>query len=190
MEIPKALSIAGSDSGGGAGIQADLKTFAALGVHGLTAVTAITVQNTLGVKEIFPIPPNVVGHQMEAVIEDIGVDAAKTGMLYDPGTIKVVSQFVSKKGFPLVVDPVLASSTGDSLRKNGYLEALRESLIPIATVVTPNAIEASFLSGFKVRNLEEAKRAAKVIASLGPKAVVVKGGHLEETKAIDVLYFN
>ncbi|MEM3028507.1 MAG: bifunctional hydroxymethylpyrimidine kinase/phosphomethylpyrimidine kinase, partial [Candidatus Bathyarchaeia archaeon] len=170
--------------------QADLKTFAALGVHGLTAVTAITVQNTVEVKETFPIPPDVVGHQIVAVVEDIGVDAAKTGMLYDPETIKVVSQVVSKKGIPLVVDPILASSTGHSLQKNGCLEALREILVPIATVVTPNSIEASFLCGFKIKTLEEAKRAAKAIASLGARAVVVKGGHLEEAKAIDVLYFD
>jgi hydroxymethylpyrimidine/phosphomethylpyrimidine kinase len=142
------------------------------------------------VKEIYPIPPEVVGHQMEAVVEDIGVDAAKTGMLYDPETVKVACKILSKKGFPLVIDPVLASSTGESLRRDGYLEALKESLIPIATIVTPNSFEASSLAGFKVRSLEEAKRAAKVIASLGARAVVVKGGHLEEPKAIDVLYFD
>lgn len=189
MKVAKALTIAGSDSGGGAGIQADLKTFAALGVHGMSAITAITAQNTTGVTAIQEVDAKIVRAQIDAVVEDIGVDAAKTGMLYSSKVIEAVAEEVEEHGFPVVVDPVMVAKSGAPLLKEEAIEALTEKLIPLAAVVTPNAREAETLSGVKVESLEGAKEAAKEIAKLGAAAVVVKGGHINTgDKVYDVLY--
>jgi len=185
--IPRALTIAGSDSGGGAGIQADLKAFAAFGVHGMSALTAITAQNTTGVTAVHPIPPHIVAAQIEAVASDIGVDAAKTGMLFSADIIAVVADEVKKWSFPLVVDPVMIAKSGAPLLQPEAKDALIRLLLPLATVVTPNAHEAAAITGQSVTTLADAEKAAKAIADLGPKAVVVKGGHLIGDEAVDVL---
>jgi hydroxymethylpyrimidine kinase/phosphomethylpyrimidine kinase len=184
-----ALTIAGSDSGGGAGIQADLKTFAALGVHGMAAITAITAQNTVAVRAVQDIDPDMVKAQIDAVAEDIGVDAVKTGMLHTHEIIKAVAEQIEKYDFPTVVDPVMVAKSGARLLKKDAAQTLIHTLFPLATVVTPNAIEAEVLSGVNIRGIDDAKDAAKAIARLGPQAVVVKGGHLFGTKAIDILYY-
>ncbi len=188
--IPIALTIAGSDSGGGAGIQADLKTFAALGVHGMSAITAITAQNTVDVTAIQDIDTEIIEAQIRAVADDIGVDAAKTGMLHTPEIIRVVANLIREYGFTVVVDPVMIAKSGAALLKPESRDTLIKQLLPLAKVVTPNSMEAEALSGVNVKTLEDAKRAAKIIADRGVEAVVVKGGHLfSETKAIDLLYF-
>ena len=189
VKIPRALSIAGSDSGGGAGIQADLKTFAALGVHGMTAITAITAQNTLDVTAIQDVDPDVVRAQIRAVADDIGVDAAKTGMLHTSEIIEVVTGEIERYGFPVVVDPVMIAKSGAVLLMPEAKDTLVGRLLPVATVVTPNAMEAEAISGVKIETLEDGKEAAEKISTLGPEAVVVKGGHIlqRERTAIDVL---
>ena len=190
-EIPVALTIAGSDSGGGAGIQADLKTFAALGVHGTSAITSVTAQNTLEVRGIHDIPPELVRMQIEAVADDIGVDAAKTGMLSNTGIIEAVASCIDKYSFPLVVDPVMIAKSGARLLREDAVEALKRKLIPKALVVTPNRMEAEVLAGFSIRSIDDARRAARTISvELGCQAVVVKGGHIEGDESVDVLYYN
>lgn len=189
-KAPVAITIAGSDSGGGAGIQADLKTFAALGVHGATAITSVTVQNTLLVEAVQPVDVEIVRGQIRVVAEDLGIDAGKTGMLYSKEIIEAVSSEVSKYGFSLVVDPVMVAKSGGLLLKPDALESLRKHLIPLATVVTPNIPEAERLAGMSIRSLDDVKEAAVRISRIGAKAVVVKGGHLEAANAVDVLYLN
>ncbi|MEM2450401.1 MAG: bifunctional hydroxymethylpyrimidine kinase/phosphomethylpyrimidine kinase [Nitrososphaerota archaeon] len=184
----RALTVAGSDSGGGAGIQADLKTFAALGVHGMCAITAITAQNTVGVYAVQDIDVDVIRSQIRAVVEDIGVDAVKTGMLHTSQIIDAVAEELSKLSKPIVVDPVMIAKSGAELLREDAVKSLIEKMLPIATVLTPNAMEASKLVGFAVKTLEDAKRAAKRIAEMGPKAVVVKGGHIDAEKSADTLY--
>jgi hydroxymethylpyrimidine/phosphomethylpyrimidine kinase len=186
--IPCALTIAGSDSGGGAGIQADLKTFAALRVHGMSAITSVTAQNTTSVTAIQDIPPEVITAQIDAVQEDIGVDAAKTGMLHTGLIIEAVAETIAKYGFKVVVDPVMISKSGTMLLEPEAKRILVNRLLPLATVVTPNLPEASAISGTTIKSLDDSIAAAKEISRLGPKAVVVKGGHLAGNKAIDVLY--
>ncbi len=187
--VRTALTIAGSDSGGGAGIEADLKTFSAFGVHGLVAVTSVTAQNTKEVTAIHDIPPEVVRRQIEAVADDIGVDAAKTGMLSNKGIIKAVSKTVKRYGFPLVVDPVMIAKSGAPLLREDAVDALIEHILPLSKLVTPNRYEAEKLSGIKIENLEDARKAAKAIAEgFGAEAVIVKGGHLGLSEAVDVLY--
>jgi hydroxymethylpyrimidine/phosphomethylpyrimidine kinase len=186
--LVKALTIAGSDSGGGAGIQADLKTFAALNVYGMSAVTAITAQNTCGVSAVQAIEPEIVAAQIHAVASDIGIHAAKTGMLFSSGIIKAVAVAVRATGpYPLVVDPVMVATSGDRLLQPEAEESLRRDLIPLATVVTPNLEETAVLVGHKVATLEEMRAAAAQIVANGAQAVVVKGGHAI-TKATDVFY--
>ncbi len=188
--IRKALTIAGSDSGGGAGIEADLKTFSAFGVHGLVAVTSVTAQNTREVRAIYDVSPEVVAGQIEAVAEDIGVDAAKTGMLSNAGIIKAIAKTVSRYKFPLVVDPVMIAKSGAPLLREDAVEALVKEIIPLATVVTPNRPEAEKLSGIKIESLEDARKAAKfIVEELGAEAAIVKGGHLGWREAVDVLYY-
>jgi hydroxymethylpyrimidine/phosphomethylpyrimidine kinase len=185
--VPRALSIAGSDSGGGAGIQADLKTFSALGVFGMTAVTAVTVQNTKGVSGYEELSPETVGDQIRAVATDIGVDAAKTGMLASTRIIEAVAEAIREVGMPyLVVDPVFVSKHGHPLLMEDAVGALRTVLVPMATLVTPNLHEAGGLAGFPVRTREDMRRAAGAILGLGPRAVLVKGGHLESDRAADL----
>jgi hydroxymethylpyrimidine/phosphomethylpyrimidine kinase len=186
--MPTALTIAGSDSVGGAGLQADLKAFEALGVHGCTVVTCVTSQNTKRVASIFPIPPEEVLSQLDSVLEDVKLGAIKTGMLYDPRIVEVVSSRLKRYLAPLVVDPVLAATTGSSLRKQGLEKALIDKLIPKATLVTPNVPEASRLSGVDVRDERTARKAAAEILGMGARAVLVKGGHLKGPEAADYLF--
>jgi hydroxymethylpyrimidine/phosphomethylpyrimidine kinase len=187
--IPVAITIAGSDSGGGAGVQADLKTFAALGVHGTTAITAITAQNTYSVKAIQPLNPEIVKAQIRAVAEDMGVNAGKTGMLYTAEIVKAVAEEVSLHGFPLVVDPVMVAKSGSPLLKTEAIHALKNWLLSKATVVTPNKFEAEKLANMKIKSLEDMEKAAEKISELGAKAVIVKGGHLKGSETVDILYY-
>lgn len=191
VKMPCVLIIAGSDSGGGAGMQADLKTCAAFGVHGLSAFTSITAQNTTTVTSIHDIPPDMVRAQIEAVISDFEVHVAKTGMLHTADIIKVVAEEIEKYKLTTVVDPVMIAKSGAHLLKPEAIETYIKKLIPLATVLTPNAMEAESLTGIKVNTLEDAKSAAIKIAKLGSKSVVVKGGHIfSKDKAIDILYTN
>lgn len=186
MNLPVALTIAGSDSGGGAGIQADLKTFAALGVHGTSAITAITAQNTLGVREIMELPTALIDAQIEAIMQDIGAAAAKTGMLSSVAIIEVVSNAVVRHNIGnLVVDPVMVAKGGARLLRDDAVDALRKLMLPLAAVVTPNLPEAEVLLGRSIRTLDERRQAARDLVGLGARAAVVKGGHTNERFAID-----
>jgi hydroxymethylpyrimidine/phosphomethylpyrimidine kinase len=189
---PRALSIAGSDSGGGAGIQADLKTFSALGVYGMTAVTAVTVQNTRGVESFEVIAPEAVGAQIRAVASDIGVDAVKTGMLANTAVVEAVAEALEQTHLaPLVVDPVSVSKHGHRLLAEDAVEALRRKILPLATLVTPNLPEAAGLAGFPVLSRDDMQRAAFAIVDLGARAVLVKGGHLADPAgSSDLLLFD
>ncbi|MEA2521277.1 MAG: hydroxymethylpyrimidine/phosphomethylpyrimidine kinase [Actinomycetota bacterium] len=185
---PRALSIAGSDSGGGAGIQADLKTFSALGVYGMTAITAITVQNTQGVSAVQKVDPAIVAAQIAAVATDIGVDAAKTGMLADAAIVRAVARAVREAGIAnLVVDPVSVSKHGHLLLEPDAMDALRSEILPLALLVTPNLPEAAALVGFDVRTRDDMRRAGDAVLALGANAVLVKGGHLEGDTSADLL---
>ncbi len=185
----RALTIAGSDSGGGAGIQADLKTFTSFQVYGLSVLTAITAQNTLGVQGVETLPPDFVTLQIRSVLSDIGADAGKTGMLATNEIVAVVAEGVREFQLPnLVVDPVMVSATGHRLLDEDAVEAVKTLLFPLATVVTPNLDEATILWGEKVNDLNGMKEAAKAIKALGPRYVLVKGGHLSGPKILDVLY--
>lgn len=188
--IPRALTIAGSDSGGGAGIQADLKTFAALGVHGMSAVTSITAQNTIEVTMIHDLPVELIREQIRVVVRDIGVDAVKTGMLHTPEIIETVASELRHINAPIVIDPVMIAKSGARLLREDAVKVLIEKLLPLAYIVTPNALEAEALSGVRIMDLESQKRAAKIISELGARGVVVKGGHIEYEKSVDVLYFD
>jgi hydroxymethylpyrimidine kinase/phosphomethylpyrimidine kinase len=186
--MKRILTIAGSDSGGGAGIQADLKTITLLGGYGMSVITAVTAQNTLGVQGIHEIPVRLVGKQIDSVLSDIGADAIKTGMLVNREIIEVVSrkikQYEVKK---VVMDPVMVSKSGTLLLRRDAQHALIQKLIPLAWVITPNLMEASALTGLKVNSLEEMRDAARLIHKLGAKHVVVKGGHLKGMP-VDLLY--
>ena len=186
--IARALTIAGSDSGGGAGIQQDLKTFQVLGVWGMTAITAVTVQNTIGVSGFVELPPETVAAQIDAVASDIGVDAAKTGMLANAAIIEAVAKAIRDAEIEkLVVDPVFISKHGDPLLRPDAVDALRREILPLAYVVTPNAHEAAQLAGLEVQTREDQTAAAQAILALGPRAVLVKGGHVTGKEAVDVL---
>ncbi len=188
MHIPRALSIAGSDSGGGAGIQADLKTFSVFGVYGMTAITAVTAQNTTAVTAVAEIAPDIVAAQIDAVVGDIGVDAAKTGMLANAAIIHAVAAGIRRHALrALVIDPVMIAKSGAALLRPEAMEALRRDLLPLALIVTPNLHEAQALVGREVRTIDEMEAAARALRDLGPRYVVVKGGHLPEA-AVDVLY--
>lgn len=182
-----ALTIAGSDSGGGAGIQADLKSFAAVGVHGTSVLTCITAQNTRAVESIYPLPVEEIRAQLRAVLGDFDVRAAKTGMLYSAEIVGTVAKALGRKTFPLVVDPVMVATVGASLQRDDFRDALSERLLPRADLVTPNRYEAERLAGFPVRTLDDADRAARAIRKLGPEAVLVKGGHLAG-RLVDVYF--
>ena len=184
-----ALTIAGSDSGGGAGIQADLKTFEALGVFGMSAITAITAQNTQGVTDVVVLEPASVVAQIEAVAADLPIGAVKTGMLATAPIVEAVVEAVQRLGLgPLVVDPVMVATSGDALLAPEAVDAYRQRLFPLADLLTPNAQEAEALAGFAVRTLADARRAADALRASGAAAVLVKGGHLEgEADAVDVL---
>ena len=190
-----ALTIAGSDSGGSAGLQADLRTFFACGIHGLAAVTAVTVQNSVGVTGVVEIPADVVAAQIEAVATDIGVHAAKTGMLANAEIISAVAEMADRVGIgrngeiPFVVDPVSASMHGDQLLHDDALEAIRSELFPRATLVTPNLDEVRLLTGIEVRDLDGQRAAAAALVEYGAEWALVKGGHLREAEdCMDLLY--
>jgi len=186
VTIPRCLTIATSDSGGGAGIQADLKAFAALGCHGMSALVALTAQNTTSVTSIHELPPDFIRAQLDAVFDDIGVDAAKTGMLFSATTIETVAAYLEERPVPLVVDPVMVAASGAKLLEDDAVGALIQRLLPRATVVTPNLAEACVLTG--VPYSEEASREELVerIHALGAAAVIVTGGHGSE--AVDWLF--
>jgi hydroxymethylpyrimidine/phosphomethylpyrimidine kinase len=185
---PRALTIAGSDSGGGAGIQADLKTFAAFGVYGTSAITAVTAQNTIGVTGVHVLPADFVTAQIEAVASDIGCDAVKTGMLATSAIVEAVAAAVTALDLPsLVVDPVMVAKSGDRLLHDDAVHAVRVSLLGRARVVTPNVPEAEVLTGLRITSVEDMREAARRIALLGPRAVVVKGGHLPGEDVVDVV---
>jgi len=193
--MPTALTIAGSDSGGGAGIQADLKTFQALGVFGTSAVTALTAQNTLGVQGVHVVPPAFVAAQIDSVLSDIGADAVKIGMLADAAIVAAVAErLVAHRVTTLVVDPVMVAKGGDALLAPEAKDALVAQLVPLATLVTPNVHEAAVLLGRPVRTFDDMVAAAEAIHGLGAKAVLVKGGHTVTAEgdpsedSVDVLY--
>ena len=184
----RVLSIAGSDSGGGAGIQADLKTFSALGCYGMTAITAITAQNTQGVRGIHGIPPEMLKAQIEAVVEDIGVDAVKIGMLHSPEVVNVVAEAIRAHGLPhVVLDPVMVSTSGHMLIATETVGAMVQELFPLAEVITPNLDEAGWLLGRPVEGIEALDAAADGLLAMGAQAVLRQGGHLPGDWGVDVL---
>jgi hydroxymethylpyrimidine kinase/phosphomethylpyrimidine kinase len=187
--IRVALTIAGSDSGGGAGIQADLKTFAAFGVFGTTAITALTAQNTLGVRAVADVVPAFVRAQLEAIREDFAVASAKTGMLARGPIIEVVSAHLRERSLPsLVVDPVMVAASGDLLLTADAVAAMRELMLPLATLLTPNVREAEILSGLEINDLATMHLAAQKMVEMGARAVLVKGGRLGGSTSVDVLH--
>jgi hydroxymethylpyrimidine/phosphomethylpyrimidine kinase len=184
-----ALTIAGSDSGGGAGIQADLKTFAALGVYGTSAITAITAQNTIGVSAAVPLEADLVTAQIEAVAGDITLHATKTGMLATAAIVEAVAAAIQELQLPIVVvDPVMLAKSGDTLLDADAIAAMRSELLPHALVVTPNIPEAEVLGGKQIRSISDAREAARRIHALGPTAVIVKGGHAAGDDIVDLLF--
>ncbi len=187
-KAPIAMTIAGSDSGGGAGIQADLKTFSALGVYGASTLTAITAQNTVAVTAVHELPTDIIAAQIDAVVTDIGVDAVKTGMLSSSAIVETVARELRRHHIEnLVVDPVMVAKSGDPLLRQEAVEALKTRLVPLAALVTPNIPEAETLTGLQITTGEEVREAARHIIALGARAVVVKGGHLSGP-ATDLLY--
>jgi hydroxymethylpyrimidine kinase/phosphomethylpyrimidine kinase len=185
-----AMTIAGSDPSAGAGIQADLKTFAALGVYGVSAVTAVTSQNTTGVSDVAVVPPDHVRSQIQQLLQDCVISAVKTGMLATPDIVGVVADtLLGASQSNVVVDPVIVSSSGRTLLLPAGVSVLKRRLLPLATVVTPNRAEAAELTGMAVRSMESAREAARQIASLGPKGVLITGGHMEGPEAVDLLLY-
>ena len=183
----RVLSIAGSDCSGGAGIQADLKTFSALGCYGMTAITALTAQNTLGVTGIHGVPPEFLKAQLQAVIEDIGVDAVKIGMLHSPEIVRVVAWALEHYQLKQVVlDPVMVATSGDRLIKSETVQVLQHELFPLVTLVTPNLDEAAWLLGRSLGNAQELEQAARDLLALGARAVLLKGGHLPGSAVVDI----
>lgn len=188
LQYPRVLSIAGSDSGGGAGIQADLKTFAALGCFGMTAITALTAQNTRGVRAIHGVPPDMLREQIDAVVEDIGVDAVKIGMLHSPEIVRTVAQAIDRHQLQRVVfDPVMVATSGAKLIDDPAIAVLVAELFPRAALITPNLDEASLLVGRPLASPQEMAQAAAELIARGARAVLLKGGHLAGDKVIDVL---
>ncbi len=188
MARPRVLTIAGSDSGGGAGIQADLKTFAALGAYGASVITAVTAQNTRAVTAVHEIPAEIVARQLEAVLDDIGADAIKIGMLANVEIIEAVAEgLAARTAVPVVLDPVMVSKSGDALLREEAVAALSALLVPRATLITPNLPEAERLTGMPVDGEAERERAAAALAERGP-AVLLKGGHGEGPRLVDLLY--
>lgn len=188
MSVPKALTIAGSDSGGGAGIQADLKTFSAFGVFGMSAITAVTAQNSLGVHGVFDLPPEFVARQIDVVLDDFGADAVKLGMLSTAEIVAAVADRLrAHRQRHIVVDPVMIAKSGDPLLQPSARAALVKEALPLAEVVTPNLPEAAVLAGMAVESERDMEEAARRILALGPRAVLVKGGHLSG-EAVDLLW--
>lgn len=186
--LGRVLVIAGSDSGGGAGIQADIKTITALGGYAATAITAVTVQNTLGVTGVHPIPLDVIAAQARAVLDDIGADAIKTGMLGDVGVVETVAAAIDHAGgVPVVVDPVMIAKGGAALLAEAAIGAVKTLMIPRAALLTPNAPEAAALTGLTVETTDDLRRAGEALLTLGAKAVLMKGGHIDGERVVDVL---
>lgn len=186
--LPVALTVAGSDSGGGAGIQADLKVFFALGCHGTSALTALTAQNTRGVRGVYPVPPDFVVEQIETVVDDLAPAAAKTGMLASRPIVEAVAETLERVALPVIVDPVFVSANRDRLLEEDAVDAIKKVLLPVALVVTPNLFEASALTGKEIGDLGAMEDAARELHDMGPRAVLVKGGHLPRGDAVDVFY--
>jgi hydroxymethylpyrimidine/phosphomethylpyrimidine kinase len=187
--LKQVLTIAGSDSGGGAGIQADLKAMSANGVFAMSVITAVTAQNTEEVTDVFELPPTIIASQLDAVFDDFDVAAVKTGMLSSSAVVDIVVRMLTpQKVATLVVDPVMISKSGHPLLKPEAVEAVKATLLPLALIVTPNVHEAQQLSGIEIRSLADARRAAKVIHQFGCKHVLIKGGHLLDERATDLLY--
>jgi hydroxymethylpyrimidine/phosphomethylpyrimidine kinase len=185
----KVLTIAGSDSGGGAGIQADLKTFSAIGCYGMSVITALTAQNTQGVKGIHAVPPAFAVEQIEAVLSDIGADAIKIGMLYSAELIEAVAQALKKHGArKIVLDPVMVAQSGDKLLQDDAIEAIKTHLMPLADVVTPNLPEASVLCGMQLTQWSDIESAAEILAKFGSRSILIKGGHGDAHKSTDLLF--
>ena len=185
----RALTIAGSDSGGGAGIQADLKTFAANGCYGMSVITALTAQNTQGVTAIHALPPSFAVEQMTAVFTDIGTDAVKIGMLYSAELIEAVAEGLNQfRARNIVLDPVMVAQSGDKLLQDSAIQAVKDHLMPVADVVTPNLPEAEVLLGRKIESFEDVKRAARELATNGSRSILIKGGHMAESNSTDLLY--
>jgi hydroxymethylpyrimidine kinase/phosphomethylpyrimidine kinase len=189
-KIPVALTIAGSDSGGGAGIQADLKTFAAMGVHGTSAITCLTAQNPGRVWGIEPCPPQMLRRQLEAIFQELHPAAAKTGMVFSAGNVRVVADFQKTHHLPLVVDPVLVSTSGANLLQSGALKIFTDQILPLAALVTPNLFEAEILGGQKISSVEDMGDAARKIHARFGCAVLVKGGHLRGGRRATDVFFN
>jgi len=183
-----ALTVAGSDPTGGAGLQADLKVFRAFGIHGLSVVSAITAQNSKGVASVLPVDRDFIGIQLDTLLSDIKPNAVKLGMLYKTSTVEIVAEAFRKYSLGnLVIDPVIVSSSGMVLAEKGELDALRDTLFPLSRIITPNMHEASVLSGTRIENLEDMKNAVKELKKMGPEAVLITGGHLDE-EALDLYY--
>jgi hydroxymethylpyrimidine/phosphomethylpyrimidine kinase len=185
----RVLSIAGSDSGGGAGIQADLKTFSAHGCYGMTAITALTAQNTQGVSDIHPVPAAFVRAQMESVLDDIGTDAVKIGMLFSAQVIRTVARVLKANNVQrIVLDPVMVAQSGDTLLEDEAIQAMRQELMPVADLITPNLPEAEKLLQYKIADLDAMYRAVLDLAAFGSRAVLLKGGHRKGAACVDLLY--
>lgn len=188
--ISVTMTIAGSDSGGGAGIQADLKTFQELKTFGTSSITALTAQNTLGVQDVFPVEASFIVKQINAILEDFDVKAIKTGMLFSSTIIREVSNRLKDTKIPLIIDPVMIAKGGATLLQSDAIDAMVEDLFPIASIITPNIPEAEAISGISITNEEDLNKVAEKLLSFGPKVVIIKGGHLSEEKdAIDRVYF-
>jgi hydroxymethylpyrimidine/phosphomethylpyrimidine kinase len=185
--LGRVLIIAGSDSGGGAGVQADIKTVTALGGYAATAITAVTVQNTLGVSGVHPIPAEIVAAQARAVLDDIGADAIKTGMLGDAALVETVAGVLAASDAPAVVDPVMTAKGGTALLQAAALAAVRERLVPLAALLTPNAPEAAALTGLACGSADDLRRAGEALLALGAGAVLMKGGHVPGPRVVDIL---
>ncbi|MDX8364737.1 bifunctional hydroxymethylpyrimidine kinase/phosphomethylpyrimidine kinase [Cytobacillus sp. IB215665] len=189
MNVYKALTIAGSDSGGGAGIQADLKTFQELDVFGMSAITAVTAQNTLGVQGVFPLTVEATIQQIDSIAIDLAPDAIKTGMLFSSELIKAVANKISEYRWQhVIVDPVMVAKGGAALLQEEAVTTLKKYLIPLAYVITPNIPEAEIIAGIKINNLDDRQNAAKMIYELGAQNVIIKGGHDEEDIVVDLLF--
>lgn len=188
-KYPVVLTIAGSDSSGGAGIQADLKTIEVLGGFGTTVITALTAQNTLGVKEIFPVPPEFVREQFEAIASDIEINAVKTGMLHSVEIVETIVECLKKYNIKkIIVDPVMVATSGDKLIQDNTIEIIKSKLFPIATVITPNLDEAELILNREINCIEDMKSAARALLDFNCKGVLVKGGHIPDDDLTDVFY--
>ncbi|MCP4623407.1 MAG: bifunctional hydroxymethylpyrimidine kinase/phosphomethylpyrimidine kinase [bacterium] len=185
----KVLTIAGSDSGGGAGIQADLKTLSAIGCYGMSAITALTAQNTRGVTGIHPVPPSFAADQIDAVFSDIGADAVKIGMLYSAELIEVIAEQLKKHSAEkIILDPVMVAQSGDKLLQDDAIQAIKDYLMPLADVVTPNIPEAEVLIDRRILGIDDMRTAARTLADYGSRGILIKGGHLADNDSTDLLY--